>query len=202
MYSILAAVAALSSEIDARNRDIHEAPGDTKAFYEALDAYSNMIRFEAIDCERKDLIGEKLGQVALLNEWEHQPRVIEMPPCIQFLTSLPKVGVRKISIDNRACPICYEPYACIGSYKIDTVAGKLPCGHLACHKCLFHLFGAIQGPEANTCPMCRAVCFATMPSSRSTRGRQARSDADDWLLSMQVRRLESSTPPRSFWRIC
>lgn len=60
-----------------------------------------------------------------------------------------------------ACPICYENWK-DGEESII----RTHCGHTFHRECLTTWFGNAEIASANTCPSCRAVCFANTAAKR------------------------------------
>lgn len=125
-------------------------------------------------------IGLGLGSRVQYSRPPHTPAPIE------YITTLPCVDVEELSEHDRECGICTRPMCSpkdvIDFLTVDEAGLRLPCSHIIGSRCLTEWFSPFLGSNNNTCPYCRAVCFAQFPPKHTLQGSQERLNTIDWAL--------------------
>lgn len=156
------AVRGLKSVLRAREKHDHEEILTAEPnFLHALEAWYRLSEFEELaSLQGDDHVDIKGRHLMMIREWAYTPPKPEPPPGLAYLESIPRVAWTTVPEDKDECGICQSKYS-------DTVTPRqLVCKHLFCSPCIRQWLSPAQTGR-NTCPACRKVQFAEMPSPDS-----------------------------------
>ena len=102
------------------------------------------------------------------------------PAAIAFLQSLISIDLDELSLEDRNCSICTDPYL---SGELPEIPLQLPCGHTFGKECLFQWMSQIGSATHTNCPVCRSVHVRKRSPINTLEGLAQLLQQADWMLN-------------------